>query len=263
MLRTAASKQLGNAIVPHISNRPLRINVKQLTMPQGMCNICFHESNSLDNMRHMWRDCPNRRNVCAVCHKDSHTTEECGYVDALIEYEPETQVVPEPVRRGTLTAYNLQSRADRRERQQRADEISHQSRRTLVSQSARAKKLYSSSEDEENDGELATNPEWAASAVAGGPSQPFASAAPAWSPLNDSPPHSPPLPGPPGVEVAPSITPTSDVSPHTATPTPHRSVLRPPPPLSQGPSSGRPQPLPHENVPPPPSPLRPTLSDEV
>ena len=183
MLRTAASKQLGNAIVPHISNRPLRINVKQLTMPRGMCNICFHESNSLDNMRHMWRDCPNRRNVCTVCNKDSHSTEECGYVDALIEFEPDTQVVPEPVRRGTLTAHNLQSRAERRERQQRADEQSRQSRRTLMSQTARAKKLYSSSENEVSDGELAANPEWSATAAsAGGPSHASTSAAPAWSP---------------------------------------------------------------------------------
>ena len=91
LLRTEASKKLGNAIVAHLSNRPLRINVKQLTMPRGMCNICFHESNSLDNMRHMWRECPNRNYVCTVCHKDSHTTNECGYVDALVEYEPETQ----------------------------------------------------------------------------------------------------------------------------------------------------------------------------
>jgi hypothetical protein len=33
ILHTAASKQLGNALVPHLSNRPLRVNIKQLVMP--------------------------------------------------------------------------------------------------------------------------------------------------------------------------------------------------------------------------------------
>ena len=262
LLRTEASKQLGNAIVPHLSNRPLRINVKQLTMPRGMCNICFHESNSLDNMRHMWRDCPNRRNVCTVCHKDSHTTNECGYVDALVEYEPETQEVPDPVRRGNLTAHNLQSRADRRERQQQEDEQSRQSRRTLMSQTARAKKLYSSSEDDESDGELAANPEWSATAAsAGGPSQPSAFATPAWTP-------------------PPRFTPQSSSSrspwgrsgpqhnPYVRRSTPYRSP-NPPPRRSTTPpaqyagatvgltaAATLPSPpLPRENTPPPPSPL--------
>ena len=140
VLRTAASKQLGNALVPHLSNRPLRVNIKQLAMPRGMCKICYHESNSLD-MRHLWRDCRNRDLVCRVCHKDSHTTNECGYVDAIIEYKPGTQVVPEPLIQGTLSARNLQSRAEKRQRQQQEDERSRHSRRTLImSQTAQANK---------------------------------------------------------------------------------------------------------------------------
>ena len=33
--RTAASKQLGNALVPHLSNRPLRVNIKHSPCPEG------------------------------------------------------------------------------------------------------------------------------------------------------------------------------------------------------------------------------------
>jgi hypothetical protein len=62
ILRTAASKQLCIALVPYLSNRPLRVNIKQLAIPREMCNICYHESNSLD-MRHMWRDCQPRLGV--------------------------------------------------------------------------------------------------------------------------------------------------------------------------------------------------------
>ena len=56
-------------------------------------------------MRHMWKDCHKRRAVCQVCHKDYHTTNEYGYVDPIIEYEPESQAAP--VVTGTLSAHNL------------------------------------------------------------------------------------------------------------------------------------------------------------
>jgi hypothetical protein len=130
----------------------------------------------------MWRDCRNRNLVCRVCPKDSHTTNECGYVDAIIEYEPDAQAVPDPVMQSALSARILQSRADGRQRQQKADERSRQSRRALMSQIARAKKLYSLSEDEESDGDLAQEPPLGspAAAAAGGPNHGSAAAAPMW-----------------------------------------------------------------------------------
>jgi len=176
--------------------------------------------------------------VCTVCHKDSHTTNECGYVDALVEYEPETQEVPAPVRRGNLTAHNLQSRADRRERQQQEDEQSRQSRRTLMSQTARAKKLYSSSEDDESDGELAANPEWSATAAsAGGPSQPSAFATPAWTPPPRFTPQSSSSRSPWG-RSGPQHNPYVRRSTPYRSPNPPRGAVRRLPPSMQGPPSG-------------------------
>ena len=140
-----------------------------------------------------------------------------------------------------------------------------------MSQTARAKKLYSSSEDEESDGELAANPEWSATAAsAGGPSQPSASAAPAWSPLNGSPPQSSSSRSP-WSRSGPQHNPYLRRGTPYRSPNPPRGALRRLRPVTRGhrgtaaaatlPSP----PLPRENIPPPPSPLHappsPTRSD--
>ena len=78
--RLDAANALGNALVPHLSRNPLRINVKQRNIPRGSCIICYHENNMEIRFNHSYKQCKNRDRVCPYCHQASHLADRCPYV---------------------------------------------------------------------------------------------------------------------------------------------------------------------------------------
>ena len=95
--RLDAANLLGNALVPHISRSPLRINVKQRNIPRGACIICYHELNNLRS-NHGYKQCPNRNRVCRYSHSANHPVEQCPYVLSDSHVEPRArEPTPRPI----------------------------------------------------------------------------------------------------------------------------------------------------------------------
>ena len=89
--RLDAANALGNALVPHLSRNPLRINVKQRNIPRGSCIICYHETNTEIRFNHSYKQCKNRDRVCPYCHQASHLADRCPYVVSGNYREPEAR----------------------------------------------------------------------------------------------------------------------------------------------------------------------------
>ena len=89
--RLDAANALGNALVPHLSRNPLRINVKQRNIPRGSCIICYHETNTEIRCNHSYKQCNNRDRVCPYCHQASHLADRCPYVVSGSYREPEAR----------------------------------------------------------------------------------------------------------------------------------------------------------------------------
>ena len=140
--RLDAANALGNALVPHLSRNPLRINVKQRNIPRGSCIICYHETNTELKYNHSYKQCKNRDRVCPYCHQASHLADRCPYVVSGSYREPEAR---EPEAR-PLAVPRLHSVRQSPE----ARAAVAQSRRSMASAKARGRDPFS--DDEEDSG---------------------------------------------------------------------------------------------------------------
>ena len=147
--RLDAANLLGNALVPHISRSPLRINVKQRNIPRGACIICYHELNKL-RFNHPYKQCPNRNAVCRYCHSANHPAQQCPYVLSDSHVEPEARApTPRPI--AAPRRHSVRPSPEQHAQQALG-------RRSMISVRSRGKPAFSDDEDE-SEGELEREPQ--------------------------------------------------------------------------------------------------------